>query len=182
MSVIKDIKLDLFRLRTEFGASNLMALLANRGVHALINYRISHYLYTKRIPLLPLLLTRVIQILYAIDIDFKAELEGGIVIIHGVGVVIGHGAIIKANTTIYHEVTLGRKKQGIKIPPDDGFPVIQRNCVLGAGAKIIGPVEIGENCIVGPNCVVMDSIPANTLIKIQASVYEMKSPQTKLIY
>ena len=182
MNVIKDIKLDLYRLRTEFGAGNAMALLANRGVHALINYRISHYLYTKKIPLLPLLLTRVIQILYAIDIDYKAILEGGIVIIHGVGVVIGQGAIVRSNTTIYHGVTLGRKKQGLKIPPDDGFPIIQRNCVLGAGAKIIGPVRVGENCIIGPNCVVTDSIPSNTIIKLHCAAFETRSLKPKLIY
>jgi serine O-acetyltransferase len=182
MGVIKDIKLDLFRLRTEFEVSNLMALLANRGIHALINYRFSHYLFIKGIPILPLLLTRIIQILYAIDIDYKAELEGGIVIIHGVGIVIGQGAIVKSNTTIYHGVTLGRKKQGAIILPGDGFPIIQCNCVLGAGAKIIGPIKIGQNSIVGPNCVVMDSIPANTLIKIQTSVFEMRSLQAKIIY
>jgi len=182
MSVIKDIKLDLFRLRTEFGVSNLMALLANRGIHALINYRLSHYLFIKGIPILPLILTRIIQIIYAIDIDYKADLEGGIVIIHGVGIVIGHGAIVKSNTTIYHEVTLGRKKQGAKIPHDDGFPTIECNCVLGAGAKIVGPIKIGENSIVGPNCVVMESIPADTLIKIQTSVFEMKSLQANIIH
>lgn len=182
MSVIKDIKLDLRRLKTEFEVGTLMALLANRGIHALINYRISHYLSTIKIPLLPLILTRIIQILYAIDIDFKAKLEGGIVIIHGVGTVIGHGAIVKANTTIYHGVTLGRKKQGAKIPANDGFPVVERNCVLGAGAKIIGPVNIGENCIVGPNCVIMDSLPADTLVKIPSSVYEIKSHQIQITY
>ncbi|MEN0052427.1 MAG: DapH/DapD/GlmU-related protein [Mucilaginibacter sp.] len=178
MNVIKDIKLDLYRLRTEFGAGNVMALLANRGVHALINYRISHYLYTKKIPLLPLLLTRVVQIFYAIDIDYKAIL----VIIHGIGVVIGQGAIVRSNTTIYHGVTLGRKKQGLKIPPDDGFPIIQHNCVLGAGAKIIGPVRVGENCVIGPNCVVTDSIPPNTIIKLHCAAFETRSLKPKLIY
>jgi len=182
MSVLKDIKLDLFRLRTEFEVGNMMALLANRGIHALICYRISHFLFSKRIPLLPLILTRFIQILYSIDIDYKAKLEGGIVIIHGVGIVIGHGAIVKSHTTIYHGVTLGRKRQGMKISHGDGFPVILKNCVLGAGAKIIGSVQIGENSIVGPNCVVTESLPDNCIVKMPSSCFEVKSIHSKLIY
>lgn len=182
MSVIKDIKFDLFRLRTEFEVGNFMALLANRGIHALVNYRLAHFLFTKRVPFLPLVLTRIIQILYGIDIDYKATLQGGIVIIHGIGIVIGQGAIVKSNTTIYHGVTLGRKGQSAKIPSWDGYPVIFNNCVLGAGAKIIGPVEIGENSIVGPNCVVTESFPGNCIIKVPSSYLEVKSIQTKLTY
>jgi serine O-acetyltransferase len=175
MSLIKDAKLDLYRLRIEYGVSNTMALLANRGFHALFNYRVSHYLYKNKVPLIPLLLTRIIQIFYAIDIDYKATLEGGLVIIHGVGIVIGQGAIVKSNTTIYHGVTLGRKKQGLKITFDDGYPVINNNCILGAGAKIIGPLEIGMNCLIGPNCVVMDSLPSDTVIKLNHSAFLIKS-------
>jgi serine O-acetyltransferase len=170
MSLISNAKRDLYRLRTEYEVGTFMAILANRGFHALFFYRIANSLNRRRIPFLPLLLTRIVQIMYSIDIDYKAQIEGGIVILHGVGIVIGQGAIIKPNCTIYHGVTLGRKKQGAKIPPGDGYPIIHENCLLGAGAKLIGPVEIGCNCIIGPNCVIMNSLEPYTVVKIDHSV------------
>ncbi len=150
------------------------AVFFNRGFHALLFYRFSHALSRKHIPVIPLVLTRVIQILYAIDIDIKADLEGGQVIVHGVGVVIGGGVIIKSNCTIYHGVTLGRKKQGYLIPEGDGYPTILSNCVLGAGVKVIGPVIIGENCIVGPNCVITQSVLSNRIIKINEAAFSVR--------
>src|SRR5207248_8589700 len=74
----------------------------NRCFHALLFYRIANVLYKYKIPLLPLILTRIIQILYSIDIDYKADLDGGIVIVHGVGLVIGFGARISSNVIIFH--------------------------------------------------------------------------------
>lgn len=61
----------------------------NRGIHALVNYRIANFLYKRKVLFLPLVLTRIVHIVYAIDIDYKAEIEGGIIIIHGVGFGIG---------------------------------------------------------------------------------------------
>ena len=77
VSVLKDIYKDLKILKQEYGASYLMALISNRGIHSLLFYRLAHFLYKYKIPLLPLILTRIIQIVYSIDIDYRAKIEGG---------------------------------------------------------------------------------------------------------
>lgn len=178
MGLIKDSKQDLKRLKYEYGVNPVLAILTNRGFHALLFYRISYFLNSKRIPLVPLILTRVVQIMYAIDIDYRAKIEGGIVIIHGICTVIGLGSIVKSGTTIYHGVTLGRKKQGLIVSYDDGFPIVENNCLLGAGAKILGPITIGANSVIGPNCVVMENVPENFVIKFNDIYFIKKSKKS----
>ena len=178
MGIITDSRKDLLRLKYEYGVNPVLAVLTNRGFHALFFYRIANFLNIKRIPLLPLILTRIVQIFYAIDIDYRAKIEGGIVIIHGMCTVIGLGCIVKSGTTIYHGVTLGRKKQGLLVPADDGFPTIENDCLLGAGAKILGPVIIGANSVIGPNCVVMEDLPPNYIVKFNDIYFIKKSKQS----
>ncbi|MFD2584181.1 serine O-acetyltransferase [Pedobacter vanadiisoli] len=156
---------DLKFLKTRFNVNPILAILTNRGFHALFFYRISNKLYRWKIPIIPLILTRIIQVFYAIDIDFKAEIAGGIIIIHGVGIVIGQGGKIGTGTIIYHGVTLGRKRQLIEVTTGDGYPVVGENCVLGAGAKLVGSINVGANSIIGPNVVLMKSVAENSLVK-----------------
>jgi serine O-acetyltransferase len=178
MSTIQAVKLDLKRLKAEYGISIFMAILSNKGFHALLFYRMSNWVYKKNLPLIPLVLTRIVQIMYAIDIDYKAQIEGGLVILHGVGLVIGQGVVLKSNCTIYHGVTLGRRRQGINIPTDDGYPFINHNCLIGAGAVIIGPIQVGPNSIIGPNCVITESIPADAIVKMTSPYYSLRSKPT----
>src|SRR6202051_2470125 len=112
MKLYENIIEDL-RAAKRFSLTNkIIIFFFNRGFHALLFYRISNILYKYKIPLLPLILTRIIQILYSIDIDYRACLNGGIVIVHGVGLVIGSGVQINSNVIIFHGVTLGRKGIG----------------------------------------------------------------------
>lgn len=171
--MIKNVKADLYRLKSEYGVGSVLAFLTNRGFHSLLFYRISNALYKTRVPLIPLILTRIVQIFYAVDIDYKATIEGGIIIIHGIGTVIGQGAVVRAGCTIYHGVTLGRKGQGIEITGNDGYPTINKNVVLGAGAKVLGNVNVGEHSVVGPNCVVTADIPSNSLFKFNSSSFSI---------
>jgi Serine acetyltransferase len=146
----------------------LRVLLTNRGVHALICYRISHFLWKHKIPLIPLILTRIIQILYGIDIDWRSKISGGCLIVHGVGLVIGNGVVIGKNAKIYHGVTLGIKDNGRQ---DDGFPIVGQNVLIGSGAKILGNVKIGDNVKIGANSVVLHDVPDNcTVMGIPANV------------
>ena len=133
----------------------LLAALSNRGFHALLTYRIAHRLWKYKIPLLPQILTRIIQILYAIDIDYRAQISGGVLIIHGVGLVIGAGARVSPGTTLYHGVTLGVTHSKDK----PGFPELGRNVLVGAGAKLLGGIKIGDDAIVGANAVVLSDVP-----------------------
>jgi serine O-acetyltransferase len=175
MGTFKAIKEDLRFLKDRFSVSYPAAILTNRGFHALLFYRISNSLYKKRIPLIPLVLTRITQVFYAIDIDYKATIEGGIIIIHGVGIVIGQGVIVASKNIIYHGVTLGRKRQILEMTADDGFPHIQSNCVLGAGAKLIGNVNVGANSIIGPNVVLMQNVPFNSIVRCSDPIISQKN-------
>lgn len=166
--MIKAIRADLLELKVKYGVSYFAALLSNRGIHALIFYRISNCLYLNRIPFFPLLFTRIIQIVYSIDIDYRCCINGGVIIIHGDGIVIGKGVTIECGTVIYHQVTIGIKGGGF----NDGFPTIKKNCVLGSGAKILGNIIIGSGSIIGANCVVTTDIPSLRLVKIdQVKIY-----------
>jgi serine O-acetyltransferase len=160
--MLNNIRGDLKFLKKKYGVSFGMSILSNRGFHALFFYRMSNFLWKNNIPIIPLILSRLIHVIYAIDIDFKAKIDGGVILIHGVGVVIGSGAVIHSGVIIYHQVTLGIKGSGI----NDGFPVIHKNVVLGAGSKMFGKITIGESSIVGANIVLTEDLEQNTLLKI----------------
>lgn len=132
-----------------------MVALSNRGFHALFVYRLANALHRSGVPLLPLVITRIIQILYSIDIDYRASIGGGVAIVHGMGTVIGRGAVLDGDAVIYHGVTLGiaDRKTG------DGYPHIARHVTIGAGAKLLGPVHVGEGAKVGANAVVVRDVP-----------------------
>src|ERR1700710_787520 len=102
MKLFKNIALDINAAKSFSRANKVVIFFFNRGFHALLNYRIANLLYQLRVPVLPMILTRIIQIFYAIDIDYKATLKGGIVIVHGVGLVIGSDAKIGGNVTLFH--------------------------------------------------------------------------------
>lgn len=172
---LRDTSRDIRALKLQYQMNPFLAVFANRGFHALFVYRLCNWLSSMHIPLLPLLLTRIIQILYGIDIDYKAQIKGGVIIIHGVGLVVGEGVTIESGTILYHGVTLGRKTQGKYVPKGDGFPIIGENCVIGAGAKLLGPIKIGDGSLIGANCVVTDSLNANTLIKLAQQSYLVKT-------
>lgn len=174
MALFKSVNQDLGFLKQRFNVSKIGAILTNRGFHALLFYRISNSLFKRRIPLIPLVLTRIIQIFYAIDIDFKCNIAGGVIIIHGVGLVIGQGVIIEAGVIIYHGVTLGRKRQIIDLTSDDGYPHVFADCVLGAGAKLIGKINIESNCVIGPNVVLTKNVPSNCIVKVPEPVIIQK--------
>lgn len=151
--MFKDIMLDIKATK----GNPILVFISNRGFHALLIYRISHFLWKKKIPLIPLLFTRIIQILYAIDIDYRARIEGGCMIVHGVGLVIGSKVIIKKGCKLYHEVTLGIAETD----ENDGLPILEENVIIGAGAKVLGKIRIGKNAKIGANSVVIRDVPEN---------------------
>jgi serine O-acetyltransferase len=142
----------------------VVAVLTNRGFHAILLYRLSRVLWKARIPLLPLILTRFAQTFYAVDIAPQALLGPGIVIVHGFGVVIGSQTRIEGDCCIFQGVTFGDRGSewsGAQIP--DGHPIVERSCMFGAGAKVLGPITIGRNTIIGANAVVNKSLPPNSI-------------------
>ncbi len=137
-----------------------MVILSSSGFHALFLYRIAHLFWKWGLRLPSLLIYVWSKILTASDIHPAAQIEAGIVIDHGIGTVIGSTATVGSGTLIYHGVTLGAKR------PVKGkrHPDVGKGVLLGAGAKILGPITIGDNVVIGANAVVLDDIPNGALV------------------
>ncbi len=137
-----------------------MVVLSSSGFHALLLYRIAHFFWKWNLRFLSLLIYVWSKILTASDIHPAAQIEPGIVIDHAIGTVIGSTATVGSGTLIYHGVTLGAKK------PVKGkrHPDVGKNVLLGAGAKILGPITVGDNVVIGANAVVLDDIPSGALV------------------
>ena len=155
------------RERDPAARSTLEVLLCYPGLHALLCYRTAHFLYRYGLILLPRLISHLSRFFTGIEIHPGAVIGEGFFIDHGMGVVIGETSEIGSNVTIYQGVTLGGtgKEKGKR------HPTIGDNVVIGTGAKVLGPIEIGENCRVGAGSVVLSSAPPNsTVVGIPARV------------
>lgn len=139
------------------------------GVWAIFWYRIANRLYRNNFKALSRLIMGINQIITHIDIHPDATIGRRVFIDHGTGVVIGQTAIIEDDVLIYQGVTLG----GVSLTAGKRHPTIKRNVVIGAGAKILGNITIGENSKVGANSVVVRNVPENsTAIGIPAHVIQ----------
>ncbi|MDD5360286.1 MAG: serine O-acetyltransferase [Sulfurovaceae bacterium] len=157
--------------------SNLELFFNYPGIWALFYYRIANLLYKSKIPYLPRMLSGLGLFLTSIDIHPAATIGRRIFIDHGIGVVIGETAVIEDDVLIYQQVTLG----GVSLDKDiKRHPTIKSGTVIGAGAKVLGNITIGENAKIGANSVVIRDVPDNsTAIGIPARVIEKgfdKSP------
>lgn len=130
------------------------------GFHALIFYKIAHFCYTKRMFFIARLISQMGRNLTGIEIHPGAKIGNRLFIDHGMGIVIGETAEIGDNCTIYHQVTLG----GTGKDKYKRHPTIGNNVMIGAGAKILGPIKIGNNVKVGAGAVVLKSTPDNVTI------------------
>ncbi len=125
------------------------------GFHAILLHRMTHGLGNMGIPLLPRMLSILNRFLTGIEIHPGARIGGGFFIDHGMGVVIGETAIVGDNCTLFHQVTLG----GTGKETGKRHPTLLDNVVIGAGAKILGNITLGNNAYVGSNSVVLTNVP-----------------------
>ena len=140
------------------------------GVWALVNYRVAHALYTKGFKVLARVIMGISQMFTNIDIHPGCTIGRRIFLDHAFGVVIGETAIVGDDVLIYQGVTLGgvSLERGVK-----RHPTIGNKTVIGSGAKILGDIQIGENCRIGSNSVVVKSIPDDsTAVGIPARIIE----------
>ena len=135
-------------------------LVAYPGLHALFFYRIAHWFWLRRRYILGRLTSHVGRFFTGIEIHPGAIIGKAFFIDHGMGVVIGETAEIGDNVTLYHGVTLG----GTTWQKGKRHPTIGNNVVVGTGAKILGPITIGDNTRVGANSVVVSDIPSNSVV------------------
>lgn len=138
------------------------------SIHAMIMYRISHFFYTKKRFFIARLISQLARFFTHIEIHPGAQIGEGILIDHGSGVVIGETAIIGDRVTIYQGATIGATGNEKTFKR---HPTIGNDVFIGSGAKILGPVEIGDNVKVGANSVVLTDVPSNsTAVGIPAKI------------
>ena len=140
--------------------SALEVLLLYPGLHALVVYRIAHKLWQWKIPLVPRWLSQSIRFFTGIEIHPGATIGKNFFIDHGMGVVIGETSIIGDNVLLYQGVTLG----GTGKETGKRHPTVGNNVVVGAGAKILGNIIIGDNSYIGANAVVIKDVPSNSTV------------------
>lgn len=138
----------------------LTPLLYFKGFHSLVCYRVSHYLWKVGRKEFALYLQSLIAETFSVDIHPAARIACGILLDHATGFVAGETAVIEDDVSILHEVTLGGtgKERG------DRHPKVRSGVLLGAGAKILGNVEIGRGAKVGAGSVVLKDVPAHTSV------------------
>ncbi len=160
--MLSQIKQDLQAVfdRDPAATSKLEVILTYAGFHALLAYRVSHWLKVHAVPILPRLLSQLARWLTGVEIHPSAKIGTGFFIDHGMGVVIGETAEIGDYVTLFQGVTLGGtgKERGKR------HPTLGNHVVVGAGAKILGGITIGDNVKIGANSVVLKNVAANSTV------------------
>ncbi len=142
-------------------------LTAYPGIHAVMMHRVAHRLWHWRLKWLARMLSTLARWLTGIEIHPGATIGRRFFIDHGMGVVIGETAEIGDDCTLYHGVTLG----GTSWDKGKRHPTLENDVVVGAGAKVLGPITLGAGCRVGSNAVVVNDVPAGaTAVGIPAHV------------
>jgi len=173
VSIWTKIKKDFLAVKDRDPAfkNKIELLYAYPGIWALVNYRIANVIYKKGFKRLARFIMAVNQFITNIDIHPGATIGENVFIDHGIGVVIGETAIIKDGVTIYQGVTLG----GVSLNPGKRHPTIEEDCIIGAGAKILGNITIGKGSKIGANSVVVKDVPPySTVVGIPGKVIKRK--------
>jgi len=162
MRLVKRIAEDLHAVfeRDPAATSRWEVLLAYSGFHALLAHRLAHWLWRNNIPIIPRLISQLARWVTGIEIHPGAQIGRGFFIDHGMGVVIGETAVIGDFVTLFQGVTLGGtgKERGKR------HPTLGNHVVVGAGAKVLGNITIGDFVKIGANSVVLRSVPSNSTV------------------
>lgn len=135
------------------------------GPKAIFFHRVAHALYLAKLFFLARFVSEISRFLTGIEIHPGAKIGQRLVIDHGLGVVIGETAEIGDDCVIFHGVTLG----GLKFDPVKRHPTVKSRVLIGAGAKVLGPLTLGEGCRVGANAVVTKDVPPGQTVVGSAS-------------
>ena len=164
-SIRKDIK--AVQERDPAARSGLETLLLSSGLHAIIMHRPAHWLYQHKAYLPARILSQFSRFMTGIEIHPGAQIGSGVMIDHGMGVVIGETAEVGDGCTIYQGVTLG----GTGKDKGKRHPTLGKNVTVGAGAKVLGPFKVGDGSKVAANAVLLESVPPDsTAVGVPARV------------
>ncbi|QCI19638.1 MAG: serine O-acetyltransferase [Buchnera aphidicola (Brevicoryne brassicae)] len=165
-AVVQDLKAVL--IRDPVVKNYLTPLLYLKGFHALQSYRLSHYLWNLKKTSLSTYLQSRMSTVFSVDIHPAASIGSGIMLDHATGIVIGEGVIIEDDVSIFHSVTLGGTGKSYS---KNRHPTIRKGVIIGAGAKILGNVEVGLGAKIGAGSIVLKNIPSYvTVVGIPAKI------------
>ena len=141
------------------------------GIHAILAHRLAHALWQRGFKWLARVVSNIARWFTGIEIHPGARIGRRFFIDHGMGVVIGETAVIGDDCTLYHGVTLG----GTSWQKGKRHPTLGNDVVVGAGAKVLGPIEIGDGARIGSNAVVVKSVPPDaTVVGIPGRLVERR--------
>jgi serine O-acetyltransferase len=175
VSLLKSIARDIqaAKERDPAAVSSLEIILTYPGFHARQLHRLAHTLHRAGVPILPRLISHAGRFLTGIEIHPGARIGEGLFIDHGMGVVIGETTEIGDNCHIFQGVTLG----GTSTRREKRHPTLKDNVSVGAGAKLIGAITVGENAVIGAGSVVVTNVPANaTVVGVPGHVVAFRDP------
>ena len=154
----------------------LEVLTAYPGLHAIWAHRIAHWCWTHGLKWLARLLSHLSRWFTGIEIHPGAQIGRRLFIDHGMGIVIGETAVVGDDCTLYHGVTLG----GTSWSPGKRHPTLANNVVIGAGAKVLGPLAVGDGARIGSNAVVVADVPSRaTVVGIPGRVVTKRQAPTR---
>ncbi len=142
------------------GVSSFEILVSWAGVQALLAHRVAHAMREAGAPLAPRALSYLARAITGVEIHPAARIGGGFFIDHGSGVVIGETAEIGERVTLYQGVTLG----GTGFQPGKRHPTLGDNVTVGSGAKLLGPISVGNGAKIGANTVVVEDVPPSATV------------------
>jgi serine O-acetyltransferase len=140
--------------------TTMEVFLCYAGLHATWGHRVSHWLWIHKLKLLGRVYSQLTRFFTGIEIHPGAIIGRRFFIDHGMGVVIGETAEIKDDVTLYHGVTLG----GVSTSKGKRHPTIENGVVIGAGAKVLGAITVGESSRIGANAVVVNDVPRDSVV------------------
>lgn len=170
--MFKNLREDIrsIKERDPAARSGFEVLLLYSGLHALIYYRIAHWLFLHKRFILARWLSQHAKYKTGIEIHPGAKIGKGLFIDHGTGVVIGETAEIGDYCTLYQGVTLG----GTGKDKGKRHPTLGNNVMVGSGAKILGPFKVGDNAKIGANALVLREVPPNsTAVGVPARIIKL---------
>ncbi|MGH9380338.1 MAG: serine O-acetyltransferase [Thermoanaerobaculia bacterium] len=138
----------------------LESLLFENGYQAVVLHRIAHWFKARRIPFFGPLFHRLSLALTGVDISPGARVGPGLFIGHGTGIVVGDSAVIGARATLLHQVTIGAPATARR----DEMPVLGDDVFVGAGARVIGSLSVGDGAFIGTGCLVFEDVPAGSRV------------------
>jgi serine O-acetyltransferase len=171
--------LDSIKSRDPAAKSVLSIVLTYPGVKAVFFHKLAHFFYVAGFDLIARIISQTIRFFTGIEIHPGAKIGKNLFIDHGMGVVIGETSEIGDNVTIYHAVTLGGSSPSIdseRQRHEKRHPTIGNDVVIGSGAQVIGPVNVGNGARIAANAVVVKDVPENaTMVGIPAKAVKLEN-------